>query len=79
MVGIVKEHMRKVLHGSKICEQYWPYAAMYVADVMQRKVTHRLWPQPAFGEVVAVTNPARKKALETKRGSNGKILVLPIL
>eukprot|EP00975_Prorocentrum_lima_P019153 4029001-Prorocentrum_lima.AAC.1 len=26
-VGIVKEHMRQVLHGSKIGEQYWPYAA----------------------------------------------------
>eukprot|EP00975_Prorocentrum_lima_P054574 11443724-Prorocentrum_lima.AAC.1 len=26
-VGIIKEHMRKVSHGSKMCEQYWPYAA----------------------------------------------------
>eukprot|EP00975_Prorocentrum_lima_P032559 6838638-Prorocentrum_lima.AAC.1 len=24
VVGIVREHMRKVLHGSKIGEQYWP-------------------------------------------------------
>eukprot|EP00975_Prorocentrum_lima_P049079 10272439-Prorocentrum_lima.AAC.1 len=27
MVGIVKEHMRNVLRGAKINEQYWPYAA----------------------------------------------------
>eukprot|EP00975_Prorocentrum_lima_P068969 12923545-Prorocentrum_lima.AAC.1 len=40
MVGIVKEHMRKVLHGSKLGEQFWPYAAMYVADVMRHRATH---------------------------------------
>eukprot|EP00975_Prorocentrum_lima_P030762 6455489-Prorocentrum_lima.AAC.1 len=27
MVGIVKEHMRNVLHGAYINEQYWPDAA----------------------------------------------------
>eukprot|EP00975_Prorocentrum_lima_P069013 12923808-Prorocentrum_lima.AAC.1 len=66
MVGIVKEHVRKVLHGSKIGEQYWPYAAMYVAEVMRHRATHRLWSLPAFGEVVAVTNPGPKKALDQR-------------
>eukprot|EP00975_Prorocentrum_lima_P059926 12565010-Prorocentrum_lima.AAC.1 len=50
MVGIIEEHMRKVLHGSKINEQWWPYAAMYVADGMRHRATHRLWALPAFGE-----------------------------
>eukprot|EP00975_Prorocentrum_lima_P007284 1562794-Prorocentrum_lima.AAC.1 len=30
MVGTIKEHMRKVLHGSRVNEQYWPYAALCV-------------------------------------------------
>eukprot|EP00975_Prorocentrum_lima_P030031 6300289-Prorocentrum_lima.AAC.1 len=67
MVGIIKEHMRKELHGSKVSEQYWPYAAiMCVADVMRHRATHRLWTLPAFGEVVAVTNPGSKKALDKR-------------
>eukprot|EP00975_Prorocentrum_lima_P031522 6616385-Prorocentrum_lima.AAC.1 len=60
MVGIVKEHMRKVLHRSKIGEQFWPCAAMNVADVM--RATRRVWSLPAFGEV-AVTQPGPNKAL----------------
>eukprot|EP00975_Prorocentrum_lima_P070862 12934463-Prorocentrum_lima.AAC.1 len=72
MVGIVKEHMRQVLHGSKIGEQFWPYAAMCVADVMRQRATHRLWSLPACGEVVAVTHPGPKKALDQR--STGKIL-----
>eukprot|EP00975_Prorocentrum_lima_P007676 1644936-Prorocentrum_lima.AAC.1 len=66
MVGIIQEHMRKVLHGSKVNEQYWPYAAMYVAAVMRHRAVHCLWSLPAFGEVVAVTNPGPKKASEKK-------------
>ncbi len=73
MVGIVKEHMRKVLHGSKVGEVHWPYAAMYVTDVMRHKATHRLWTLPAFGEVVAITHPGPKKALD-KRGQLGNFL-----
>eukprot|EP00975_Prorocentrum_lima_P068412 12920561-Prorocentrum_lima.AAC.1 len=73
MVGIIKEHMWKVLHGSKMDEQLWPYAAMYVADVMRHIATHRLWSLPAFGEVVAVTSPGPKKALD-KRGQVGRFL-----
>eukprot|EP00975_Prorocentrum_lima_P053600 11246659-Prorocentrum_lima.AAC.1 len=71
MVGRIKEHTRKVLHGSKVNEQYWPYTAMYVADVMRHRATHRLWARPAFGKVVAVTNPGAKKALD-KRGHMGR-------
>eukprot|EP00975_Prorocentrum_lima_P019092 4017919-Prorocentrum_lima.AAC.1 len=63
MVGLIKEHMRKVLHGSRVNEQYWPYAAMYVADVMRHRATYRLWTLPDVGEVVAVKNPGPKKAL----------------
>eukprot|EP00975_Prorocentrum_lima_P004172 905350-Prorocentrum_lima.AAC.1 len=62
--------MRKVLHGSKVNEQYWPSAAMYVADVMRHRATHRLWTLPAFGEVLAITNPGPKRALD-KRGHMG--------
>eukprot|EP00975_Prorocentrum_lima_P056462 11837789-Prorocentrum_lima.AAC.1 len=71
MVGLVKEDMRNVLHGSKIGEQVWPYAAMYVVDVMRHRATHRLWPLPACGEVVALTSPGPKKALE-QRGQLGR-------
>eukprot|EP00975_Prorocentrum_lima_P053418 11202707-Prorocentrum_lima.AAC.1 len=46
---------------------------MYVADVMRHKATHRWWSLPAFGEVVAVTNPGPKKALD-KRGQMGRFL-----
>eukprot|EP00975_Prorocentrum_lima_P067102 12913031-Prorocentrum_lima.AAC.1 len=66
MVGIFSDHIRKVLHVSKIGEQYWPYAAMYVADVMRHRATHRLWSLPAFGEGVSVTNPGPKKALDQR-------------
>eukprot|EP00975_Prorocentrum_lima_P062169 12884187-Prorocentrum_lima.AAC.1 len=55
MVGIIKEQLMKVLHGSNVNEQYWPYPAMYVADVMRHRATHRLWTLPAFGKVVAIT------------------------
>eukprot|EP00975_Prorocentrum_lima_P050156 10502201-Prorocentrum_lima.AAC.1 len=51
---------------------------MYVADVMRHGATHPLWTLPAFGEVVAVTNPGPKKALD-KMGSNGKIPVLSVM
>eukprot|EP00975_Prorocentrum_lima_P037109 7810156-Prorocentrum_lima.AAC.1 len=61
MVGIVKEHVRKVMHGSKIRQRFWPSAAMYVADVMRHRATRRLWSRPAFGEVAAVTCPGPKK------------------
>eukprot|EP00975_Prorocentrum_lima_P015889 3373122-Prorocentrum_lima.AAC.1 len=73
MVGIIKEHMRKVLHGSRVNEQYWPYAAMYVADAMRHRATHRLWGLPAFGEVVAITNRGPKKSLD-KTGQMGRFL-----
>eukprot|EP00975_Prorocentrum_lima_P062869 12888047-Prorocentrum_lima.AAC.1 len=72
MVGIVKEHMRTVLHVSKIGEQLWPHAAMYVAHVMIHRAKHRLWSRPAFGEVVAITYPGPKKGFVTTR-PNGKI------
>eukprot|EP00975_Prorocentrum_lima_P064761 12899485-Prorocentrum_lima.AAC.1 len=65
--------MRKVLHGRKVNEQHWPYAAMYVPDVMRHRATHCLRTRPAFGEVVAVTNPRPKKALD-KRGQMGRFL-----
>eukprot|EP00975_Prorocentrum_lima_P009241 1968286-Prorocentrum_lima.AAC.1 len=63
MVGIIKQHMREVLHGSKVNEQYWPYAAMQCTLQMRHRATHRLWTLPACGEVVAVTNQGPKKAL----------------
>eukprot|EP00975_Prorocentrum_lima_P063764 12893492-Prorocentrum_lima.AAC.1 len=54
-----------VLHVSKIGEQCWPYAAMYVA-VMRHRATHRLWSLPIFGEVVALTHPGPSKALDQR-------------
>eukprot|EP00975_Prorocentrum_lima_P046993 9823418-Prorocentrum_lima.AAC.1 len=53
MVGIVKEHMRKVLHGSKINEQFWSHAAMYVADVCDTERHIDCGHYLHFGEVVA--------------------------
>ncbi len=49
MVGIVKDHMNRVLHASKMEAKYWPFAAMYVADLMRRHATSRVWNLPAFG------------------------------
>eukprot|EP00975_Prorocentrum_lima_P064408 12897377-Prorocentrum_lima.AAC.1 len=46
---------------------------MCVADVMRHNSTRRLWNQPAFREVVAVTRPGPKKALEQK-GQVGQYL-----
>eukprot|EP00975_Prorocentrum_lima_P017333 3664022-Prorocentrum_lima.AAC.1 len=66
MAGTVKEHIMKVLHLSKIGDQCWPCAAMYVADVIIHRATHRLLSLPAFGEVVAVTNPRRLWTNEAK-------------
>eukprot|EP00975_Prorocentrum_lima_P043686 9164871-Prorocentrum_lima.AAC.1 len=66
MVGLVKEHMRKVLHAAGLGQSYWPYAAMYVAEVMRQGSTGRLWCQPAFGEIVAVARPRPKKELEPR-------------
>eukprot|EP00975_Prorocentrum_lima_P042633 8955335-Prorocentrum_lima.AAC.1 len=61
MVGIVKDHRRKALHAAvEVGPTFWPYAAMHVADAS------RLWSQPAFGELVAVTRPGQKKALKSK-------------
>eukprot|EP00975_Prorocentrum_lima_P017841 3763470-Prorocentrum_lima.AAC.1 len=45
---------------------FLPYAAMYVADVMRHNSIGRLWSQPALGELVAVTKPGPKKALEAR-------------
>eukprot|EP00975_Prorocentrum_lima_P045879 9597535-Prorocentrum_lima.AAC.1 len=39
---------------------------MYVADVMRHNSTGRLWSQPTSGEVVAVTRPGPKTALEPR-------------
>eukprot|EP00975_Prorocentrum_lima_P050542 10587847-Prorocentrum_lima.AAC.1 len=58
--------MRKVIHAARLGESRWPFAAMSVTDVMRNDATVRLWAQPAFGEVVAVTNPGPKKALDTR-------------
>eukprot|EP00975_Prorocentrum_lima_P061854 12882304-Prorocentrum_lima.AAC.1 len=67
MVGIIKEHMRKVLHAAEeLGPSFWPYASMSVADVMRHNSTGRLWRQPAFGEPVAVTKPGPKKVLEPR-------------
>eukprot|EP00975_Prorocentrum_lima_P024531 5156379-Prorocentrum_lima.AAC.1 len=66
MVGIIKVHMRQVLHVSKVNEQCWPYAVMYVPDVMRHRANHCLWARPASVEVVAVTHP------RPKEGSNGQ-------
>eukprot|EP00975_Prorocentrum_lima_P007625 1634550-Prorocentrum_lima.AAC.1 len=50
MVGIVKEHTRRVLHAAiELGPTFWPYAAMCRADVMRHNSTGRLWSQPAFG------------------------------
>eukprot|EP00975_Prorocentrum_lima_P061292 12849436-Prorocentrum_lima.AAC.1 len=46
---------------------------MYVADVMRHNSTGRLWSQPAFGELVAVTKPGPMKAL-VARGQAGYCL-----
>eukprot|EP00975_Prorocentrum_lima_P020013 4211552-Prorocentrum_lima.AAC.1 len=67
MVGIVKEQMRKFLHiAEEVGPSFWPYAAMYVADVMRHNSTGRLWSQPAFGELVAATKPGPRKALDAR-------------
>eukprot|EP00975_Prorocentrum_lima_P051214 10729162-Prorocentrum_lima.AAC.1 len=59
--------MRKVLHAAvEVGPTSWPYAAMHVADVMRHNSTGRRWSQPAFGELVAVTKPGPKKALESR-------------
>eukprot|EP00975_Prorocentrum_lima_P028829 6057197-Prorocentrum_lima.AAC.1 len=64
MVGMVKEHMRKVLHAAaELGPSYGPCAATYVADVMRHNSTGKLSSQPVFGEVVAVTRPGPNKAL----------------
>eukprot|EP00975_Prorocentrum_lima_P070276 12931083-Prorocentrum_lima.AAC.1 len=45
-----------------------------IGDALQCMLaTHRLWSFPAFGEVVAVTSPGPKKALD-KRGQMGIFL-----
>eukprot|EP00975_Prorocentrum_lima_P003493 762121-Prorocentrum_lima.AAC.1 len=50
--------MRRVLHAAvEVVPTFWPYAAMYVADVLRHSSTGRLWSQPAFGDLVAVTKP----------------------
>eukprot|EP00975_Prorocentrum_lima_P070701 12933622-Prorocentrum_lima.AAC.1 len=66
MVGVVKEHMRKVLHAADLGASYWPCTAIYVADVMRHNSTGRLWSQPAFGELVAVARPGPNMALEAR-------------
>eukprot|EP00975_Prorocentrum_lima_P003880 847464-Prorocentrum_lima.AAC.1 len=54
----MKDHMRWVLlDAAEVGPTLWPYAAMYVTDVMRHNSTGRIWSQPAFGEVVAVTKP----------------------
>eukprot|EP00975_Prorocentrum_lima_P067715 12916507-Prorocentrum_lima.AAC.1 len=64
VVGIVKEHMREVLPAAELGPSYWPYAAMYIAAVIRHNSIGRLWTQPAFGDVVAVTRPGPKADLE---------------
>eukprot|EP00975_Prorocentrum_lima_P047745 9982426-Prorocentrum_lima.AAC.1 len=46
---------------------------MHVADAMRHNSIGRRWSQPAFGELVAVTKPGPKKALES-RGQAGYYL-----
>eukprot|EP00975_Prorocentrum_lima_P012319 2610766-Prorocentrum_lima.AAC.1 len=46
---------------------------MAVADVMWHNSTGRLWSQAGLGELVAVTKPGPKKALES-RGQVGYYL-----
>eukprot|EP00975_Prorocentrum_lima_P017802 3755368-Prorocentrum_lima.AAC.1 len=58
--------MRKVLHSAELGPSYWPKAAMYIADAIKHNSTGRLWNQPAFGAVVAVTRPGPNKALEPR-------------
>eukprot|EP00975_Prorocentrum_lima_P053265 11171705-Prorocentrum_lima.AAC.1 len=44
----------EALHAAvEVGPMFWPYAAMYVADVMRHNSTGRLWSQPTFGELVA--------------------------
>eukprot|EP00975_Prorocentrum_lima_P054475 11423386-Prorocentrum_lima.AAC.1 len=59
--------MRRVLHAAvEVGPTCWPCAAMCVADVMRRNSIGRLWSQPALGELVAVTKPGPRKALEAR-------------
>eukprot|EP00975_Prorocentrum_lima_P063925 12894491-Prorocentrum_lima.AAC.1 len=53
IVGLVKEQLSKVLHPADVGPLYWPYAAMYIADVMRHNSTGRSWNPPAVGEFVA--------------------------
>eukprot|EP00975_Prorocentrum_lima_P051511 10788036-Prorocentrum_lima.AAC.1 len=67
MAGIVKAHMRRALHVAvEVGPIFWPYAAMYVADVVGHNSIGRLLSQPAFGELVALTKPGPNKALEAR-------------
>eukprot|EP00975_Prorocentrum_lima_P021845 4602068-Prorocentrum_lima.AAC.1 len=66
--------MRSVLHPAvEVGPTCWPYAAVHVADVLRHNSTGRLWRQPAFGKLVAVTKQGPKKALES-RGQVGYYL-----
>eukprot|EP00975_Prorocentrum_lima_P034400 7231653-Prorocentrum_lima.AAC.1 len=67
MVGLVKEHMRKVLHVADVGPSYGPCAAMYVADVMRHNSIGVLWTQPACGELVAAVSYTHLRAHETRR------------
>eukprot|EP00975_Prorocentrum_lima_P047435 9916758-Prorocentrum_lima.AAC.1 len=35
--------MRTVLPAAELGPSYWPYASMYIADVMRHNSTGRLW------------------------------------
>eukprot|EP00975_Prorocentrum_lima_P063046 12889144-Prorocentrum_lima.AAC.1 len=58
MVGVVKEHMRKVFRAARLG------AAMYVTNGVKHSVTASIWAQPSFGEVVTATTPCPRKIKE---------------
>eukprot|EP00975_Prorocentrum_lima_P061035 12797992-Prorocentrum_lima.AAC.1 len=47
LLGIVKEHMRKVAHAAGLGESCSPATAMYVTYVMRHNSTGRIHMQPA--------------------------------
>eukprot|EP00975_Prorocentrum_lima_P069436 12926405-Prorocentrum_lima.AAC.1 len=69
--GTHEEHSTSC-RSKELVPSFWPYAAMYVSDVTRHNSAGRLWSQPAFGEVVAVTRPGPRKALEP-RGQVGSL------
>eukprot|EP00975_Prorocentrum_lima_P071102 12935810-Prorocentrum_lima.AAC.1 len=60
MVGISKEHMRRVLHVTEeVGPTLWPYAAMYVADFMRQ--LHWKTLEPTSFWRIGRSNQARTK------------------